>query len=364
MKIIRLVRMPKCPDPDARNSIELPVGATSPAPDDAAPTSIRRDHGGNLDAAIASFGGRPDEWIDLSTGINRMAFPMPELTSLIWQRLPTRSDFDRLIVQARRTYATDAAVLPVAGAQSAIQLIPRLFPQGRAAVLGPTYNEHRASLEAQGWSVREVARLDDLAGADLAIVVNPNNPDGRLHQKDALLDLATRVGRLVVDESFIDATSELSLAPVADDRRLIVLRSFGKFYGLAGARLGFVIGGGEDVARLAELAGPWNVSGAAIEIGRIALADTHWAAETAARLRSDAHRMDKLAERAGFGLVGGTVLFRLYDCADASAIQARLAESGVWSRIFPWSKGFVRLGLPGPEGEWRQLEAAFAGLRS
>ena len=349
--------MPLSPSPDVAGRVDPPVGGSLPTP-------RRRDHGGDLDAAIASFGGRPDEWIDLSTGINRIPYSVPELASSVWQRLPTHSDFERLNQATRRAYATDAAVLPVAGAQSAIQLIPRLVPHGRAAILGPTYNEHRASLAAQGWSVSEVERLNELAGADLAIVVNPNNPDGRLHAKEALLDLATRVGRLVVDESFIDATPELSLAPLARDGRLIVLRSFGKFYGLAGARLGFVIGGGEDVARLAELAGPWNVSGAAIEIGRIALADTIWAAQTTARLQSDVRRMDKLAAQAGLELVGGTALFRLYDCADASAVQTRLARSRVWSRIFPWSKGGVRLGLPGPEGEWRQLEAALADQRS
>lgn len=319
-----------------------------------------RDHGGNLDAAIAAYGGRLDDWIDLSTGINRVPYPVPELPEQIWQRLPTAHDVRCLIDVARRTYATNAAILPVAGAQAAIQLVPRLRPAGRAGVLGPTYNEHRAALEAQGWDVVEVGHLNELEGLDLAVAVNPNNPDGRLHAKDDLLALSKRVGILVVDESFVDATPAKSLAPSAADEGLIVLRSFGKFYGLAGARLGFAIGREDGISRLAELAGPWNVSGGAIEIGRIALADTRWTAATAARLHTDAARLDDLAGRAGFKLVGGTPLFRLYDCGDAASTQKRLAEGRVWSRIFAGSDRLVRLGLPGPEPEWRQLANALA----
>ncbi len=352
--------MPQYSGFGAERGVDGPLAAGGAGPAHNSQVLALRDHGGNLDAAIASFGGQFSDWVDLSTGINRVPYPIPDLPCSIWQRLPTRSDFAKLSAAARGVYGTDAAVLAVAGAQSAIQLIPRLLPQGRARVLGPTYNEHRAALVAQGWAVNEVARLEELAGADLAIVVNPNNPDGRTHAKEALLELATRVGRLVIDESFIDATPELSLAPLVDDQRLIVLRSFGKFYGLAGARLGFVIGRGDDIRRLAELAGPWNVSGAAIEIGRIALADTAWVAATASRLQSDVMRMDKLAKQASFKLVGGTHLFRLYDCNDASATQRRLAKGGVWSRIFPWSQSLVRLGLPGCEAEWRQFQAALA----
>lgn len=353
--------------PDALQTLALPVSPPGkPLSIDGCLTSIcfelichdMRDHGGNLDAAIASFGGRPEDWVDLSTGINRVPYGMPELHPSVWQRLPTKGDIQRLLDVARRAYATRAAILPVAGAQAAIQLIPQLRPAGHAGVLSPTYNEHRAALEAHGWAVVSANKLGDLEGLDLAVVVNPNNPDGRLHTRDALFDLAKRVGLLVVDESFMDATPEMSLAPLAGECGLVALRSFGKFYGLAGVRLGFAIGATDDILRLTELAGPWNVSGAAIEIGRIALADTRWASATATRLHADAKRLDELAERSGFELVGGTALFRLYDCNDALLSQNRLAERHVWSRIFPWSQRLVRLGLPGPEREWQRVESA------
>lgn len=319
-----------------------------------------RDHGGNLDQAIARFGRPAAEWIDLSTGINRRPYPVPDLPPHAWNALPTRSDMQALIAAAADCYGTRAAIAPVAGAQMAIQLIPRLGPPGKARVLSPTYNEHAASLRSAGWSVTEVPALDDLAGADLAVVVNPNNPDGRSYSPGVLLDLASKVGRLVVDESFADPVPGLSLAAKAGQPGLFLLRSFGKFYGLAGLRLGFVIGNEAEIARLAEMSGPWPVSGAAIAIGRTALADRDWAEATTARLQTETARLDALAKDADWSLVGGSPLFRLYETGDAAAAQDRIARGGIWTRRFPWSQGWLRLGLPGSAAEWSRLEEALS----
>ena len=239
--------------------------------------------------------------------------------------------------------------------------IPRLSPPGEAAILGPTYNEHAASFTAAGWSVAEVSGLEELAGADLAVVVNPNNPDGRRFTPEDLVALRTQVGRLVVDESFVDPEPTLSLAPRLPVDGLLVLRSFGKFYGLAGLRLGFVLGSAEDIAALSALAGPWPVSGAAIEIGTAALRDGGWREESRVRLRDDCQRLDHLAEGAGWRLVGGAALFRTYETPDAGEAQAQLAHGRVWSRIFPYSKTWLRLGLPGDDVEFKQLARALAG---
>ncbi len=319
-----------------------------------------RDHGGNIDAAMARFGGAAEDWIDLSTGINRAPYPLPPIPPDAWAALPTRAAQARLVAAARAAYRTGAAILPVSGAQAAIQMIPRLGPPGRARVLSPTYNEHAAALLAAGWTVEEVAEPDALAGADLAVVVNPNNPDGRTFPPDRLRAIAGQVGRLVVDESFADATPGLSLAPGPAMPGLLVLRSFGKFYGLAGVRLGFVLGAEADIDTLAAMAGPWPVSGAAIEIGAAALADRAWAAQTTARLAADGPRMDALAARVGWRLAGGSSLFRLYDTPDAAQAQERLARARIWSRIFPYSATWLRLGLPGAETEWARVAAALA----
>lgn len=272
--------------------------------------------------------------------------------------LPTRSAKQALLDVAARAYRTQAPMLAVAGAQAAIQMIPLISPRGNARVLGPTYNEHAASLRAAGWKVEQVSQFGQLAGADLAVVVNPNNPDGRFYASSDLQELAGKVGRLVVDESFADAQPGLSVAPHAGMPGLLVLRSFGKFYGLAGVRLGFVIGPAADIAALEEISGPWPVNGAALRIGAAALADTAWAEATIQRLRAEMDQADALAKAAGWALVGGCELFRTYDTPDAETAQNRLAERQIWSRIFPYSNRWLRLGLPGSAREWARLAQA------
>lgn len=315
-----------------------------------------RDHGGDLDRAIQIFGGGSQDWLDLSTGINPTPYPVPQLPSRAWATLPTAADVAGLVNVAQNTYGGTFQPVALAGAQAAIQLIPRLATPGQARVLAPTYNEHAAALTAAGWTVTEVGTLKDLAGAELAVVVNPNNPDGRCHTPNALLDLRGQVGRLVVDESFGDVTPEASVVRRAGPG-LLVLRSFGKFYGLAGLRLGFVFCGPPDAARLREMAGPWSVSGPAISIGQEALADHAWARATRARLTRDANRLDQLAAQAGWTLIGGCSLFRTYQVAHAGDIQSQLARHHVWTRIFPYAPTWIRLGLPAQD-RWDQLEKA------
>lgn len=319
---------------------------------------MARDHGGNLDHARAIHGG--GDWIDLSTGINRRPWPLPALDADSWRNLPTGAAQAGLVATAACAWGVhaDAAGVALAGAQAAIQLVPLLRPVGRAAVLGPTYNEHAACLAQAGWDVTQHGTLDGLRGADLAVVVNPNNPDGRSHDPATLLDLSQHVGLLVVDESFCDNTPHLSMLPQAGVGRLLIMRSFGKFYGLAGLRLGFAFGANAEIAALRRMAGPWAVSGPAIEIGGRALADADWADAMRAQLAADAARADGLAQAAGWRIAGGTTLFRLYDTGDARAAQSRLARHQIWSRVFPWSDRLLRLGLPGPEPEWHRLVQA------
>ena len=319
-----------------------------------------RDHGGNLDLAQERFGGRLEEWIDLSTGINRQAYPAPTLEPRHWKALPSPSDIAALHTAARQAYGCSASVLAVAGAQAAIQLLPHLASAGRARILAPTYNEFAPVLTAAGWQVDEVGEIEALAAADIAVVVNPNNPDGRQHEPSGLLALRSRVKRLVIDESFADAVPQASLAAEAGRAGLLVLRSFGKFYGLAGLRLGFVLGSADDISALDAMAGPWPVSGVAIEIGRKALLDRDWADTTRARLEMDARRLDALAVSVGWRLIGGTPLFRLYDVGNALAMREQLARARIWSRIFTDKPNWLRLGLPGPETEWMRLSEALS----
>ena len=311
---------------------------------------------------MARYGGSREDWIDLSTGINPAPYPVPEIPLTAWGALPTRSEMDGLAKLAQRAFDTTAACLPTAGAQAAIQMIPRVLPSGRARVLGPTYNEHAASLTSAGWTVDEVDQLDALASADLAVVVNPNNPDGRCYHPDQLITLANTVGHLIVDESFGDPQPELSLGPaLSSNGNITVLRSFGKFYGLAGMRLGFVLGADRLIGDLKDLSGPWPVNGAAIFTGAQAMADEVWKRQTIARLNDDAAHLDRLARQAGWRVVGGTPLFRLYDTPDANAAQDQLARHRIWSRVFPYSNSWIRLGLTHGKNNWHRLEVALSG---
>ncbi len=314
-----------------------------------------RDHGGDLARARARWGGG-EGWIDLSTGINRQPWPVPHLPPEIWTALPERGLQARTEAAAASAYGAGGGVLALAGAQAAIQLYPGLLKPGVAAVLSPTYNEHAAALAAQGWQVRPSDTLGGLAGVDLAVVVNPNNPDGRSFAPDLLEGLAAQVGLLVVDESFADPTPELSLAGTGRGN-ILVLRSFGKFFGLAGVRLGFALGPQHTLATMAERAGPWAVSGPALTIGAAALADTAWISATRARLTAESQRLDAMAAPAGWQLLGGTALFRTYRTPDAAAAQETLARARIWTRRFPYSDTWLRLGLPGTEGEWARLQA-------
>ncbi|MEM9970411.1 MAG: threonine-phosphate decarboxylase CobD [Pseudomonadota bacterium] len=324
----------------------------------------RRDHGGNLDAAMARYGGSRDDWVDLSTGINPTPYPLPDLSRAAWAELPTRARMADLARAAADAYRTRATVVPFAGAQGVIQSVPHLVGRGEARVLGPTYNEHAAALEHASWQVTEAGEVEALKGARVAVVVNPNNPDGRSLRPEALLALAEEVELLVVDESFCDVTPEVSVAPLlsAKTPNVLVQRSFGKFFGLAGVRLGFALANGELAERLQALAGPWPVSGVAIEIAEVALRDFDWQASERERLADGVPRLRRSCEGAGWEQVGGTSLFQTFSVSDAEAAQAALAERRVWSRVFPYSRNWIRLGLP-PEDRWEQVERAIAAAR-
>ncbi len=311
-------------------------------------TRQKRDHGGGLDAAVGQYGGKRGDWLDLSTGINPVPYPVPHLTSDAWTTLPDSGALDLLTARARAFWniPSDAAVLATAGASAPIAQLPRLVKAGRVAIPGPTYNEHGAAFRAAGWT------LDD-DGGDALVAVHPNNPDGQVWDAAQLNAPLT-----IIDESFCDVTPDLSLVGLSSRSGTVVLKSFGKFWGLAGLRLGFAIGDPALIAKLAEALGPWQVSGPALQIGAEALSDFQWADETRARLSVDADRMDRLMTGQGAVVQGGTSLFRLYEVADAKAAQAQLASAKVWSRVFPYADNWLRLGLPAPD-RWAQLEGAF-----
>ncbi len=320
-------------------------------------TQSARDHGGNLAEAMSRFGSDPSAWLDLSTGINPNAYPIGNVSSASWTRLPDCDAISNLLVTARRSYEVpeEAKVVAAPGCSALIRIMPRLVHAANVAIPGPTYNEHAAAFASEGWEVTENPR----PGVTAAVIVNPNNPDGRRWAQNELQILADALDLLVVDESFMDPTPDGSLIPLSGRDNVVILRSFGKFYGLAGLRLGFAITGPATAARLAETLGPWAISGPALEIGTQALADTAWAGQTRHETAKAADRLVEIASTAGWRPVGGTALFQTFETPDAEAAQMTLASHRIWSRIFPYSATWVRLGLPGTPEEWSRLETAF-----
>ena len=321
-------------------------------------------HGGNLGAARRLYPGAPRPWIDLSTGINPDAYPLPPLAPDLWTRLPEFEDVATLEAAAALRYGASADnIIAASGTQAIIQLLARLRPPGRVGILGFSYSGYSGAWRAAGASVETVDDLADLAAFDVAIVVNPNNPDGRLTSRASLVDLhlemAVRGGMLVVDEAFMDLDRRgQSLAPILPASGAIVLRSFGKTYGLAGLRLGFAIASADLAAPLRAGLGPWAVSGPAIAIGCGALADDSWLEQTRLRLEREAGRLDRLLVESGFEAPSGTTLFRLARHESACNIFFALLRHGILTRPFAALPDRLRFGIPAGSESWRRLELA------
>jgi cobalamin biosynthetic protein CobC len=331
-------------------------------------------HGGRLGAARAAYSQAPQPWIDLSTGINPKSYPAPRARGVTLNRLPDTGELRQLesVAAAAFGVAGPQRVVATGGTEPALRLLPYVLRQKAAIVAGPTYGSHADGWEKAGVPSRVVSDAElegSIADQTALIVVNPNNPDGRLVGRDRLRQLhdavASRGGVLVVDEAFAEVTPQASVADIAGTgvaEHLVVLRSFGKFYGLAGLRLGFVVGSPVVAARVRGVIGDWPVSVDAIAAGLAAYADRQWTERMRVQLASAARRLDGLLSRYGFEVVGGTSLYRLVRAGDAPARFERLAAAGILTRPFQHDATLLRFGLPGTPEAWQRLEEALGGL--
>ncbi len=327
-------------------------------------------HGGDLGAARRLFLGAPEPFIDLSTGINPHSYPLPHLPADIFARLPDADATRRLKAAAAKFYAVPSAdhVVPAPGTQILLPLVAGLVRPGGATILSPTYNEHARAARLAGHGVTQVREIGALYDADVAIVTNPNSPDGRLIDREPLLAVADRLrvrgGVLVADEAFMDVGPPgFSLAGDVARGNIVVLRSFGKFFGLAGLRLGFALLDRPLATRLAAMLGPWAVAGPALAVGAAALADTAWIEETRRWLLAASGRLDGILIGAGLGIPGGTALFRLVRTPAATALFHHLGRAGILVRNFPDDATWLRFGLPANEEHWRRLQIAMDAFR-
>ncbi|MDY6921011.1 MAG: threonine-phosphate decarboxylase CobD [Pseudomonadota bacterium] len=323
------------------------------------------DHGGQLRRAARHYGIALEHWLDLSTGINPNGWPVPAIPSRCWARLPEQED--GLESAARQYYQTDH-ILPVAGSQAAIQLLPRLRSQSRVAVPEPGYGEHRLAWHRGGHRVsavdpREVDAI--IKHTDVLILIHPNNPSGIGYSRQQLFSwhqsLVARGGWLVVDEAFMDTTPEASLCGYSARNGLIVLRSLGKFFGLAGARVGFVCAHPDLLRQLENLAGPWDISGPSRWVASTALQDQHWQRVARRQLAAASHRLQSLLREYHLAPAGSCALFQWVCTPLAPRIYETLAQQGILTRLY-LRPSSLRIGLPGTEDEWHRLRAALEPL--
>lgn len=322
-------------------------------------------HGGRIEQARRQFPGAPEPFIDLSTGINSLSYPVPALPAAAYTRLPEPEALATLQAVAARAYGVRDPTMVVAapGTQILIETLPRIWKIPRVAVLGPTYAEHAAAWRRGGAKVENVESLASVANARCVVLCNPNNPDGRRLEPATLLKLADRLaaqdGLLVVDEAFADfENSEDWLAPFLPHPAIVILRSFGKTYGLAGLRLGFALAAADRATEIRAALGPWAVSGPALAIGSEALANGGWLENARSRLTMDVTRLDVILRNAGLSVLGGTRLFRLTESPAAAAVFDRLGQSGILVRRFDTHPHWLRFGLPGTGAEWDRLRDA------
>lgn len=324
------------------------------------------EHGGRLRKAVLQYGIAQEDWLDLSSGLAPWPWPIPPIPLRAWARLPETDDG---LEQAACDYYGAAQVLPVPGSQAAIQLLPRLRRAGKVGVLSPCYAEHAEAWRRAGYIVREVLEQEVdffLDSLDVLVVVNPNNPTGLSLTPQRLLDwharLAERGGWLVVDEAFMDNTPHLSLASQANQVGLIVLRSFGKFFGLAGVRLGFVLAERKLLKLLAEQVGPWAVSGPTRELGQVCLRDSAGHTYQRQRCEDASQRLFRLLEQYGLRPQGGCALFQWLISDHAEQLHEFMAQRGILLRLFVHDSS-LRFGLPGTDADWLRLEQALTAWK-
>lgn len=317
-------------------------------------SSAPRDHGGGIDAAISIFGGARSDWIDLSTGINPVSYPFSDIPTPVWHDLPDSKAMQGLFAAARAFWDApkETEIVAASGVSQIIAAIPLLSAAGKVSIMKPTYNEHEAAFKAQNWTVS--------GSGSAAVFVHPNNPDGRLFTPEDLpLDTADLI---IIDESFCDTCPDQSLIAMANQENVIVLKGLGKFWGLGGLRLGFAIGMPNLIEKLKDLLGPWPVSGPAIQIGTEALSDRDWAESMLRSLDENTVKLDHLMTDTNASVIGGTSLYRLYSVKSAKDFQSHLAKHHIWSRVFPYSQTWVRLGLPSHPHDWARLEKVLGEL--
>ena len=320
-------------------------------------TKINIQHGGDIDLAIKKYGGQRKDWIDLSTGINRTSYPWQESVKVHLRDLPGSKLLMSLEEAASRAYkiAEDTETVAISGAQQIINLLPtHLKKYSSVAILGPTYNEYEKAFKSSNLRTNTVAEISNLSCNDIAIIVNPNNPTGKVITEEELEDLSKKVEILIIDESF----KMFSSRKTQNLDNLIQINSLGKFFGLAGVRLGFVSGPSDFIKSVRKMLGPWPISSLAAEIGLVALSDKIWISQMEKILLAGSTALHAACNSKNWRLVGKTNLFHTYATSNCFEVEEQFAAHGIWVRTFDYSETWVRIGIPTSEHELTRVKKA------
>lgn len=311
---------------------------------------IIRDHGGGLDKAMQQFGGQRHNWLDLSTGINPNPYHVPDIPNHFWHVLPDAQSQADLLTAARSFWniPDEAEIIPASGVSAIIALLPSLGDFSQVSIINPTYNEFSASFTGHDYTLKNTAPVQ--------VRVHPNNPDGRVFTRT---EIEAQHNQLtIIDESFCDTCPEKSLIDIAAKPDHIILKGTGKFWGLAGLRLGFAIALPELADKISQRLGPWSISGPAQFIGQNALSNLQWAKDTRTQLAHMANKLDTILIQNELSVIGGTTLFRLAHTHDAKSLHKHLCQHHILTRIFPYSDNWVRFGLPANDTDLTRLNDA------
>ncbi len=321
-------------------------------------------HGGNLEQACKEYGGTLENWLDMSTGISPWHYPTPEIPSSVWQQLPSNSQ--RLIEAASQFYQAPVhEIAPGAGSQPLIRLIPQFIESSTVALPSLGYQEHAYAWQLAGHqpvfyrNTTELLALVENNNVDHAVLINPNNPTGEITPPNTIKSLACNInGHLIIDEAFfecIESQHPNSLSAISHSHpNITVLRSLGKFFGLAGLRVGFAIGRNELVTQLRRFTQPWPISSAGELIAISALQDSAWHTKQRARIRTHSlvfeHLVSKLAANVGITHTTHTGLFHtLFGAPDnINWLHHALAKQNIWTRRNNSTdpQAWLRLSLP------------------
>ena len=325
-------------------------------------------HGGVLDRMRAEFPAAPEPWLDLSTGINPVPYKIDPMVLNSLGQLPTsQASISCINAMAQAIGAPPTTLLLAPGSELLIRMLPRVISPRRVVVLSPSYGDHAEVWRHAGHQV--IAEADPLGAVDAAdavVICNPNNPDGQVFKPEILErareQLASRGGWLIIDEAYADLSPNISMADNGGKDGLIILRSFGKFYGLAGLRLGAIIAPLAVRKALSQQLGVWPVGTLALTVGANAYADYEWQEITRRRLSQSVESLDAVLFAAGLDVVGGTDLFRYVACEHAHAIWAQLAQDAIYVRRFNHSERHLRIGIPADHCAQTRLRSSLISL--